>query len=104
VFEGGDLDGDRMRRGCTLAEFYLREAMRIKGIGRDLSERSKADRMLRWLKSRPDTRFSTRDIMRNGPHDCRQGEAAREALALLDTYGHIVKDGARDRWRLVAAA
>jgi hypothetical protein len=106
VFEGVDtsVSADTMRRGCDLARFYLQEALRIKGVGRDFAERDQADRLLRSLQRSEDETFSVRDICRNGPGDLRKAALALPPLRLLEEYGHVVKVQDRPiRWRLVRA-
>jgi hypothetical protein len=108
---GNDIPACFVRRGCVLARFYLHEAMRIKGMGRDIVERERADRLINWLrpwlaKEQRHT-FTNRDLQRSGPNEMRHNPTARtEALKLLEEHGHIasVEGGRGKTWKLIPLA
>ncbi len=106
VFEGVDtsISADTMRRGCDLARFYLREALRIKGVGRDIVECEQADRLLRWLQLKKADTFRVRDIQNGGTPEMRVKGAARAALKVLEDHGYAVPlDPKRNSWRLIVS-
>jgi hypothetical protein len=116
VFEGESVPSNEVparfvRSGCVLAKFYLREAMRIKGIGRDIVEREQADRLVNWLRpwlaqERRET-FTNRDVQRSGPSEVRQNPTVRTAtLKLLEEHGHIesIEGGRGKVWKVMPLA
>lgn len=102
VFEDGDVNADRMQRGCELATYYLNEAMRIRGYARDTGKRAAADRLLRWMQANGAAVFAVRDIQNGGPNEFRPDAVyVRELLTLLDDAGWIERlQGKPERYRL----
>jgi GNAT superfamily N-acetyltransferase len=103
VFEdiGSTIAPDTVRRACELVRFYLHEALRIKGVGRDVVEREQADRLLRWLQAKGLSTFCVRDIQRGGPPELRAKGMARAALKVLEEHGYAqALHPKRMSWRL----
>ena len=66
------LNEEHIQRASTLMDYYLAEILRLTEQEPVNTLREEADRLLRWLKQKGWTRFTIRDINRNGPRFARK--------------------------------
>lgn len=81
-----------MADGITLAQFYLGEARRLLEAGAVSAETGRAELLRQWLLEswhHPDV--TVRDVVRYGPNRMRETKTVREALALLEAHGWLVR-------------
>jgi hypothetical protein len=110
-----EINDERLCAGIELAEYYVAEALRLEetdeGNGDDALQR--ASLLLAWLHLRPAVidagRIALIDCYQRGPTCIRNQQAAREAVAILESHGWLIRiaggakiNGAqrRDVWRL----
>ncbi|QBZ87884.1 DUF3987 domain-containing protein [Pseudomonas viciae] len=72
IEEACALNEEHIQRASTLMDYYLAEIQRLTEQEPVNTLREEADRLLRWLKQKGWTRFTIRDINRNGPRFARK--------------------------------
>lgn len=102
-----------MACGVTLAQFYLTEAKRLAEVGAVSLPTERAEVLRRWLlETWPSDFITPRDVVRNGPNRMRETTAVREAMAVLERHGWLIRlpEGAevdgiarREAFRIVRA-
>jgi hypothetical protein len=104
--EATTIDGEAMASGCELALWYVDEALRLSDGYRQPAGLRNAIRLLdwlrKWLQEKGKREISLRDIMQFGPSPVRQKDKAEAALAKLEEYGHVTRqgEGRGARWTL----
>jgi hypothetical protein len=83
---------EAMADGVTLAQFYLGEARRLLEAGAVSVETGRAEALRQWLvESWPHAEVTVRDVVRYGPNRMRETKVVRETLALLESFGWLVR-------------
>lgn len=90
----GDVDarvvkGASMRRALKLVRHYMGEYLRLVGAACVSVEMDQAERLRRWLISRPRTEVTVRYIVQRGPAWIREAKKARAVLATLAEFGWV---------------
>ena len=78
--QAGEISGEVMVAGITLAEWYLREALRLHGAARTDPKLAQAQRLLRWLGRQTEFEVAFRDILRCAPREFRTKSGPRRPL------------------------
>lgn len=91
------IDLDAMRCGIGLADWYLREALRLAHASRLDPKLMRAQTLLDWLRSRDRPEIGFRDILQLGPTATRTKAAADDATALLQAHGWVREINARPK-------
>lgn len=91
------IDLDAMRCGIGLADWYLREALRLAHASRLDSKLMRAQTLLDWLRSRDRPEIGFRDILQLGPTATRTKAAADDATNLLLAHGWLKEINARPK-------
>jgi hypothetical protein len=82
TFEGDSiLTETHVQRASTLMDYYLSEIQRLTEQEPITRLREEADRLLRWLRVKSWTKFSLRELNRNGPRFARK--SSRHTAELL---------------------
>lgn len=96
-----EVTAEDMQRGITLAAWYLREGMRILEFGLDDPDLVLAERLLEWMKSRPQSTM-TKEVYQSGPsRSLRNAQDARRVLGILERHGQIKRAaGEAEAWEI----
>lgn len=86
-----------MRCGIALADWYLREALRLAHAARLDPKLVRAQTLLDWLRATGQTETVFRDILRLGPGQTRTKAAADDAVAILIAHGWLYEIESRPR-------
>lgn len=78
-----------MRNGCELMDFYLSEALRLRGAGRTDPKLLQAQRLLDWMNARTALPVRVRDMLQRGPGALREKAKLDAAIAILLDHGLI---------------
>ncbi len=80
-----------MGNGIALAQFYLREAVRLADAATVSQEIDRAESLRKWLlEGWPHPEIMVRDVVRLGPNPLRESPKARAALSILESHGWLV--------------
>lgn len=80
-----------MRNACTLAEFYLEEALRLVGAAATPPGLARAEALRGWLAEKwKKPTVTVRDIVTFGPGALRNAEDAKAAITILENYHHLL--------------
>jgi putative DNA primase/helicase len=112
VVEGGlrtqAITEDHLARGLVLVQWYLLEALRIRGAASVPQSVSDAEALLAWLRDRGLRAFRTAPVLTGGPAQLRNKSRLTKAIGELVENGYLVQneaglviDGVRCRksWR-----
>ena len=80
---------DHLERGLTLVQWYLGEALRIRGIAAIPPEVVDAEALLDWLKERGLRHFRSVQPLQRGPAQLRNKSRLMDAIAELEQAGYI---------------
>jgi len=87
-----EISQDAMVAGIKLAEFYLNENLRIRGLSHGDGDLSLAGRLLNWLLTRWEHELvSLPDIYQRGPYGIDDQATARRMVAILQDHGWLVR-------------
>ena len=86
-----------MRCGTALADWYLREALRLAHASRLDPKLVRAQALLDWMKGLGQSEIVFRDILRLGPNQTRTKAAADDAVATLIAHGWLYEVEQRPR-------
>jgi hypothetical protein len=101
----GQISAYHMAQGVKIMNWYLWETLRVRAIAnhtlgetqgsgkgkQDPNLIPNAEKLIKWLRERPENEIIYRDIMRKcNPPELRPKAILDEALAALVEYGHIV--------------
>ena len=94
VEESSVVEVDHIQRASALVGYYLTEIQRLTEQEPVCRVKEEADRLLRWLQVKEWTRFSIRDLNRNGPRFARKSSrhAAKLLVELID-HQWLITDG-----------
>lgn len=94
VEESSVVEVDHIQRASALVGYYLTEIQRLTEQEPVCRVKEEADRLLRWLLVKEWTRFSIRDLNRNGPRFARKSSrhAAKLLVELID-HQWLISDG-----------
>ncbi|EXF95630.1 hypothetical protein HK44_023825 [Pseudomonas fluorescens HK44] len=82
VLEGSDMiEVTHIQRASSLMAYYLTEIQRLTEQEPACTKLEEADRLLRWLQEKQWSRFTVRDLTRNGPRFARK--SSHHTVALL---------------------
>ncbi len=95
--EPADIGLASMRCGIALADWYLREALRLAHASRLDTKLLRAQTLLDWMKSYGQSEIVFRDILRLGPGPIRTKAAADDAVAILIAHGWLSELASRPR-------
>ena len=94
VEESSVVEVDHIQRASTLMGYYLTEIQRLTEQEPVCRVREEADRLLRWLQFKGWTRFSVRELNRNGPRFARKSSRhATKLLVELIDHQWLITDG-----------
>ncbi len=104
--QASEIRTDTMARAIALTDWYVDEALRLRGVARVDPALRAADGLLQWMRRQGKPKFSFRDdIMQCGPRATRTKKAAEAALRILEDHGYISDSrGNRRIIRLISAA
>ena len=102
--EATSISSEAMSSGCELAAWYVGEALRLSDAYRQPASLRNAIRLRDWLLTKGKREVSLREVMQYGPAPVRLKAQAEAALAELEDYGHVTRqgDGRGARWTLAA--
>ncbi|MBU6995603.1 YfjI family protein [Ferrovum myxofaciens] len=113
VVEGGlgtnAITADHLSRGLVLVQWYLKEALRIRGAASVPQSVTDAETLLCWLKEHDLKLFRTAPVLTSGPAQLRNKNRLMRAIAELCENGYlspnesgVTVDGvkARKSWRV----
>lgn len=83
------ITGEIMKNAILLAQWYLKEALRLRQNGVAPAEIVRAESLLQWLDDKKIQYFSVRLILRRGPRALRLKKIAEEAVRILEEHGQI---------------
>lgn len=86
-----------MRCGIALADWHLREALRLAHAARLDPKLLRANTLLDWLQSRGQPEIGFRDLLQFGPSATRTKATADDAVALLLAHGWLREISTRPR-------
>lgn len=84
-----EINADTLARALVLVQWYLAEALRIRGaaaVPRDVQD---AEALSAWLQERGIQRFRTDPVLRGGPSHLRNKTRLAEAIAALVGAGYL---------------
>lgn len=91
-----EIGPDAMAGGIALADWYVREAVRLVNAGQIDPELRKAQDILAWIEGRGGE-VSFQEILRKGPGALRNKRKADAALRILADHGRIRETSSRPR-------
>lgn len=91
------IDLEAMLCGIGLADWYLREALRLAHASRLDPKLLRAQALLDWLRARERPEIGFRDILQLGPSATRTKAAADDAVNLLQAHGWLREINARPK-------
>ncbi len=94
-----EISAEQMRRGMTLARYFLNETLRVFS-GLAISQKTKnANILFKWMVRHPDKRkegwFTIRTLMQFAPNALREGSVLQEAIRVLQDHGYVTVDEKR---------
>lgn len=93
VIEGGmgtsQITADHLARGLVLIQWYLAEALRIRGAAAVPQSVQDAEALSNWLHARGMRKFRTRDVLNAGPAQLRNKARLMAAIEQLVEAGYI---------------
>jgi putative DNA primase/helicase len=93
VIEGGinivSISKAHLERGLVLVQWYLAEALRIRGAAIIPQSVKDAESLSKWLHSRNLTQFNTKPVLTHGPSQLRNKERLLAAINVLVTNGYL---------------
>lgn len=95
------IDIQAMLSGIALADWYLREALRLAHAARLDPKLTRAQALLDWLRARERPEIGFRDILQCGPTSTRTKSAADDATSLLLAHGWLREINARPKRFLI---
>ena len=104
------IEVEYLKRGLVLIQWYLSEALRIRGMATAPQVVLDAESLLAWLKSRDLKEFRSVKVLNFGPSQVRDKERLTAAISLLVLNGYLAEnepgkiiDGvkARKSWRVL---
>jgi len=100
------IEAEAMACGCELTAWYVAESLRLSDTYRLPPSLRNAIRLLDWLQAKGKRETSVREIMQFGPSSLRRKAEVETALASLEDYGHLARqgDGRGARWTRVEAS
>jgi putative DNA primase/helicase len=114
VIEGGintkSISKAHLERGLVLVQWYLAEALRIRGAAIIPQSVIDAESLSKWLHSRNITLFNTKPVLTHGPSQLRNKARLLAAIGELVSNGYLVTnapgtviDGVKTRssWRVL---
>jgi len=91
--EAVQVNEERMGQAITLADYYLKEAVRLCGGASVPDGLSDAETLRQWLLRKSLDVVSVRSLVRRGPSSMRNTTKVRAALAVLERHGWVVPLG-----------
>ena len=114
VIEGGmatrQIESEHLERALVLVQWYLAEALRIRGASAVPQSVTDAEMLSGWLDERGIREFRTDPILRKGPNQLRNKPRCMAAIRELVTNGYLAEnepgtliDGvkARNSWKVI---
>lgn len=114
VIEGGllvrTIDRPHLERALILVQWYLSEALRIRGAAAIPQSVIDAELLSSWLRERDIKQFRSKQVLRSGPNQLRNKTRLTAAIRELVTNGYLAEnkvgeivDGiaARKSWRVL---
>jgi hypothetical protein len=102
------IDADHMKAGITLAQFYLKEWLRLFHVGTENPDIVLAEKLLSWAQQYDAVYLSK--VYQFGPYGVRDKQTALRLIAILEGHGWLVRipggkniDGAHriDAWEVI---
>ena len=87
-----------MERGVTLAQWYLKEALRINGVASVDHNLELAQLVLEFLKKRKEKQFPLWVVYKDGPYAIRDKERAQQILWILHKHEYIQPIPDKKNW------
>jgi putative DNA primase/helicase len=103
------IDTNRLDRALVIVQWYLAEALRIKGEAVIPQSVKDAESLLKWLQERHYKMFRSVQVLTYGPHQLREKKRLDVAIDELVTNGHLTENppgtrvdnvAARKSWRV----
>ena len=105
------IEEEYMANGIELARFYLGEASRLTNAASVSYQIDRAENLRRWLVNTWEhPEITLRDVLQLGPNDLRESPKAKDAIAILETHGWLVRleegtvirgSSRKEAWRIV---
>jgi len=108
--ESGELGAAHLAAGIELVQHHITEWLRLSDAAWTRPEIARARRLLEWLQAWDEPYIGLVEIYQRGPNAIRDARAAREAVAILEEHGWLLRaeGGAvvkgtfrREAWRVV---
>jgi putative DNA primase/helicase len=105
-----EIDSEYLQRGLVLVQWYLAEALRIRGASAIPQSVTDAEFLSLWLKDHNITKFRSKQILRSGPNQIRNKPRLVAAITELRNSGYLAEndpgelvDGVRARksWKVL---
>ncbi len=98
-----DVSRETMDNAIELAEWYLKEGLRLQGAASVTPELLLAEQALEWMRKQGGE-IPMRHLYQYGPYRLRDAESARRIVRILEKHGQIekVSDAKRETWRVVS--
>ena len=84
---------DTMQAALELAQYYIREHVRLAGTAAISGDIANADKLLTWIRRKGLRELTLRDVMQRGPYAIREAPVAKAALCRLCEYGWLQNSG-----------
>lgn len=114
VIEGGLsirlIESEHLQRALVLMQWYLAEALRIRGAAAVPQSVSDAETLSAWLRDRGLKLFRTKQVLHAGPSQLRNKSRLLSAINELVTAGYLIENGpgmvvdgvsARKSWEVI---
>ena len=116
-FNANTLEAPQMSAGVLLAQYYAREAIRIREASSINADLAIAERLLKWLheewaeSASGNTLISLPDIYQFGPNPINDKATAEKIVRILDGHGWMIPHGQpavingklrREVWKIVS--
>jgi putative DNA primase/helicase len=96
VIEGGlfiqEIGTEHLERGLILLQWYLAEALRIRGVAAIPQSVTDAEMLMTWLKSQSLYIFRSKQVLNRGPSPIRNKTRLMSAIAELIQNGYLVEN------------
>jgi len=85
--DAGVIRWETVKRAATLAQYHLREAVRVVGTASVPAKVRHAEALLAWCRETGRTQLYSTDVQKNGPNCIRTNEAFTAAAEVLELSG-----------------
>lgn len=83
------IEVQHMTNACHLVEWYLKEALRIRGVSIISQKDTDANKLLKWLKDNNHKMFRSAQVLRSGPSVLRNKDRLQVAIGVLVESGYL---------------